>query len=108
MEEIKKTYYISLDERTVSKVSFAGRNEYEVYATPSDIARFEVLFDENHDRDLYYALIDIPFKPFAEGEVDEMREESEANIVDIYKFIYNFGTKETREKLKSLGYHHKD
>lgn len=106
MEKTKKTYYISLDKRTISKTSFADRDEYEVYTTLSDIARFEVLFDENHERDLYYALVDIPFKPFA--EVDEMREESEANIIDIYKFIYNFGTEETREKLKTIGYHHKD
>lgn len=104
MEEIKKTYYISLDERTVSKVSFADRNEYEVYATPSDIVRFKELLEENDDRESHFALVNIPFKPFSEVEVDEMREKSDATIIEAFEFIYKFGTKETREKLKEVGY----
>lgn len=104
MGEIKDSYYISLDKHTVSKVSIPGTVEYEVYATPSDIVRFKELLGENEDRDTSFALVNILFKPFDEVEVDRMRERSDTNLIKAFEFIYTFGTNETREKLKEVGY----
>lgn len=104
MAETKDLYYISLDKRRVSKVSVPDTVEYEVHATPSDIVRFKVLLEENDGRDGSFALFNMPLKPFAEVEVDEMRDESNDNLIKAYEFMYSFGTEETREKLKEVGY----
>ena len=66
MEAKKNVYYISLDKRSVSKVSKPDRMEYEVYATPEDIVRLEVLFKANDDEDFVFAVKYLNFKPFAE------------------------------------------
>lgn len=104
MEVEKNVYYISLDKKSVSKESVADTMEYEVYATPEDIVKFEGLLQSNDDKDFVFALKSIPFKPFAEKEVDEMREETDDNLMEAYEFIYTFGTEKTREKLKEIGY----
>lgn len=104
MEEKKKSYFISLAKRTVSDVSIPDTVEYEVITTPSQIVAFQSLLEENDSKDFIFAAKNIPFKPFAEGEVDEMRKESDDNLMEVYEFIYNFGTEETREKLKEVGY----
>lgn len=104
MEEKRKTYFISLDKRTVNKVSVPDTVEYEVKATPSEIVGFESILRDIDKNDFTYAAKNIPFKPFAEVEADEMRQESDDNLMEAFQFIYNFGTKETREKLKEIGY----
>lgn len=104
MEEKRKSYFISLDKRTVSEVSVPDTVEYEVIAKPSEIVMFESILRDNDSKDFTFAVKNIPFKPFAEGEVDEMRQESDDNIMEVYEFMYNFGTEETREKLKEVGY----
>lgn len=104
MTNKKDYYYISLVKGTVSKVSVPDTVEYEVYATPADIEKLNRLLEENHERDVSFAALNIPFKPFAEGEVDEMREKDDDNLDEVFKFLYTFGTDETREKLKEVGY----
>lgn|SRR5699024_508620 len=103
MEEKRKTYYISLDNKTVSKTN-TPETDYEVSATPTEIVKFENLLKENDDNDFVFAAKSIPFKPFAEGEVEGMREETHDNYMQAYQFIYKHGTEETREKLKEIGY----
>jgi|SRR5699024_6381455 len=104
MEEKKDYYYISLFKRTVSKVSVPDTVEYEVYAAPSDIEEFKRLLEDNHDRDFSFAAVNVPFKPFAEGEAEQMRAKSDDNLNKAFEFLYKFGTEETREKLKEVGY----
>lgn len=104
MENKKDYYYISLFKRTVSKVSVPDTVEYEVYATPSDIEKFERLLEDNHDRDFSFAAVNVPFKPFAEKEADQMRAKSDDNLIKAYEFLHEFGTEETRKKLKEVGY----
>ncbi|HLQ82305.1 MAG TPA: hypothetical protein VK121_00470 [Pseudogracilibacillus sp.] len=103
MEEQVKTYYISLDKRTVSEVSVPDTVEYEVRATPSQIVKFENILQDNDAKEFEFAIKNIPFKPFAEKEVDEMREESDDNVMAAYHFIYQYGTEETRKKIKEIG-----
>ena len=103
MEEQVKTYYISLDKRTVSEVSVPDTVEYEVRATPSQIVKFENILQDNDAKEFKFATKNIPFKPFAEKEVDEMREESDDNVMSAYQFIYQYGTEETRKKIKEIG-----
>lgn len=105
MEEKRKSYFISLSKRTVTNVSVPDADEYEVIATPSQIVGLESLMDDIDKSDYTFMAKNMPFKPFAEREVDEMRQESDDNLKEIYQFIYNFGTEETREKLKGIGYY---
>lgn len=104
MENKKDYYYISLVKGTVTEMSIPDTAEYEVYATPADIEKITKLLDENHDRDVSFAALNIPFKPFAEDEVDKMREKDDDNLTEVFEFLYKLGTQETREKLKEVGY----
>src|SRR5690625_6690202 len=103
MEEEKKTYYVSLSNRTISDVDTPDK-EFEVYAKPSEIVKFERLNQSNKENDFIFAAKTMPFKPFAEHEADEMREETHENYLEAYHFLYRHGTEETREKLKEIGY----
>ena len=103
MEEEKKTYYISLSNRTISDVD-TPEKEFEVYAKPSEMVKFERLIESNEENDFIFAAKTMPFKPFAEHEAEEMREETHENYMEAYHFLYKHGTEETREKLKEIGY----
>lgn len=104
MENKKDYYYISLAKGTISKVSVPDTVEYEVYATSSDIQRFNALLEENHERDISFVTKNVPFKPFAEDEADQMRAKNDNTLTEAFEFLYKFGTEETREKLKEVGY----
>jgi len=100
----RKAYFISLDKRTIKDVSVPDTTEYEVWITPDELKRFEMLFRESDKNDSWFALVDLPLKPFAEEEVDDMRREDHENLMKVYQFIYHYGTRETRRKLKEVGY----
>ena len=103
MEEEKKIYYISLSNRTISDID-TPEKEFTVYAKPSEMVKFERLIQSNKDNDFIFATKTMPFKPFAEHEAEEMREETHENYMEAYHFLYKHGTEETREKLKEIGY----
>ena len=103
MEEEKKIYYISLSNRTISDID-TPEKEFTVYAKPSEMVKFERLIQSNKENDFIFAAKTMPFKPFAEHEADEMREETRENYMEAYHFLYEHGTEETREKLKEIGY----
>ncbi len=103
MEEQRKTYYISLAKREVSEAN-TPEMEYEVYATATEMVKFEALMNANDDNEFFFAVKNLPFKPFAEREVEGLREETHDNNIHAYEFLYKFGTEETREKLKEIGY----
>lgn len=100
----RKAYFISLDKRTINDISVPDTMEYEVWITPDELKRFEALLRESEKNDSWFALVDLPLKPFAEDEVDEMRKEDHENLMQVYQFLFQYGTKETRRKLEEVGY----
>src|SRR5690625_7501707 len=103
MEEKKKTYYVSLSNRDISDID-TPETEYEVYVKPSEMVKFERLIQSNKENDFIFAAKTMPFKPFAEHEADEMREETRENYMKACHFIHEHGTEDARKKLKEIGY----
>src|SRR5699024_4676118 len=103
MEEKKKTYYVSSRKREISD-NDTPETDFEVNAKPSEMVKFQRLIQSQKENDFIFAAKTMPFKPFAEDEADEMREETRENYMEAYHFLYEHGTEETREKLKEIGY----
>lgn len=104
MTEERFYYYIPVDMRSVSDTSVATTNEYEVYATPSEITTFKQLINDIAEHNSIFALKSIPLKPFAEEEVDDMRKDDYDTLMKAYQFIHTYGTEETRKKVEEVGY----
>jgi|SRR5690625_729417 len=103
----RKSYFISLDKQRISEVSVPDTIEYEVYVTNDELETFRSLIRDNDHRDFWYAMSNIVFKPFEENEVDEMRKQDDDNLMKAYRFIYHYGTDETRQKLAEIGFNEK-
>jgi|GEM_PF-1448901 len=102
--ENKKTYFISLDKKTISEVSVPDTVEYEVYVTKEELEEFKSLIRENEQQEFSFATRNLLLKPFNEMEVDDMREESDDNLMKEFQFMYRHGTLETKEKLNEVGF----
>src|SRR5690625_3786306 len=102
MEEEKKIYYISLSNRTISDID-TPEKEFTVYAKPSEMVKCERLIQSNKENDFIFAAKTMPFKPFAEHEAVEMREETREKYMEAYHFLYEQGTEEKRENEKEIG-----
>lgn len=100
----RRAYYISLEKRTISEISVPDTTEYEVWVTPDELEFFNKLLKENDRNDFWFAMVNIPLKPFAEKEVDDMRKEDYDNLMKMYQFLYKYGTQETKRKLEEVGY----
>lgn len=100
----QSTYFISLDKQRISDISVPDTVEYEVYVTEEELVMFKELIRENEQRDFWYAMKNIIFKPFAEKEVDDMRQQDDENLMKAYQFIYQYGTQQTRRKLIEMGF----
>lgn len=104
MADERKRYFISLDKREVNEKDTPAAGDFEVYASPAEIERYRSYVEENSDIEKEYGSMMLPFKPLAQDKVDEMSEEMNENMMKEIEFIYDFGTDETREKLKEMGF----
>ncbi|MEI3609351.1 hypothetical protein [Pseudogracilibacillus sp. SO10305] len=100
----KKSYFISLDKESITKVSVDDTTEYEVIATEQEIKELEVLLRDNEHQNFWFAMRNLATKPFDEDEVEDIRQTEHDNLMEAYKFIYRFGTDETRRKLEEIGF----
>src|SRR5699024_2583041 len=90
--------------REVNEKDTPDAGDFEVYASPAEIERYRSYVEENSDIEKEYGSMMLPFKPLAQDKVDEMSEEMNENMMKEIEFIYDFGTDETREKLKEMGF----
>src|SRR5699024_11168545 len=97
-------YFISLYKREVNVKDTPAVGDFEVYASQAEIERYRCYVDENSDIEKEYGSMMLSFKPLAQDKVDEMSEEMNKNMMKEIEFIYDFGTDETREKLKEMGF----
>lgn len=101
----KKRYFISMDKGTITEVSIGDTTEYEVLANTEEITYFKSLLRDNERTDFWFAMRNIAFKPFDEEEPEKMRRRENDNILRAYQFLFDFGTPETKEKLRAIGFH---
>src|SRR5690625_5121532 len=77
---------------------------YKVYTSIAEIKRYRSYDKENNNIEKKNDSMMLPFKPLAQTKVDEISEEMNENMMKEIEFIYDFGTDETREKLKEMGF----
>jgi len=99
----KKSYFVSLDKETITEMSIPDTAEYEIRVTQEELEEFNVLLRKNKHENFWFAMRNLVFKPFAEGEVEGMREDMDENLMKAYRFLYEHGTMETKEKLAQAG-----
>lgn len=99
----KKSYFVSLDKETITEMSIPDTVEYEIRVTQEELEQFNVLLRRNKSENFWFAMRNLVFKPFAEGEVEGMREDMDDNLMKAYRFLYEHGTMETKEKLAQAG-----
>lgn len=100
----KKSYFISLDKERIDDISIPDTTEYEVLLTNEELEVIRQLIRDNDHRDFWYAMKNITFTSFNEEEVDDMRQEDDDNLMKTYKLIYQYGTEETKQKLRDMGF----
>src|SRR5690625_4713488 len=100
----KKSYFISLDKERIDDISIPDTTEYEVLLTNEELEVIRRLIRENDHRDFWYAMKNITFTSFNEEEVDDLRKEDDDNLMKTYKLIYRYGTEETKQKLRDMGF----
>lgn len=100
----KRSFFISLDKETVTEVSVPDTTEYEVLATREEIKSLEVLLRDNEHHNFWFAMRNLAVKPFAEEEVEDIRQKEHENLLNVYKFMYEHGTEETKRKLEEIGF----
>jgi len=99
----RKSYFVSLDKETITEMSIPDTAEYEILATQEELEEFRALLAKEKKENFWFAMRNIVFKPFAEGEVEGIREEMDENLMRAYRFLYEHGTMETKEKLAQAG-----
>lgn len=101
----RKPYFISIEKETVTEVSIGDTTEYEVLATYEEITYFKSLLRDNEEKNFWFAMRNIPFKPFNEEQPETMRRIEDDNILKAYQFIFDHGTPETKAQLREIGFH---
>lgn len=100
---LRKSYFVSLDKETITEMSIPDTAEYEIIVTQEELEQFKMLLRSNESDDFWFAMRNLVFKPFAEDEVEGMREDMDDNLMRVYQYLYNFGSMETKEKLIATG-----
>lgn len=101
--DTRKSYFVSLDKETITEISIPDTAEYEIVVTQEELEQLRILMSRNGNENFWFAMRNLIFKPFAEGEVESMRETMDENLMSIYQFLFDYGTNETKEKLASAG-----
>lgn len=98
---IKKQYFVSVNSGDISEVPIPDEGQFEIIATSEEIKNIQYLFnqmDEETKSGLKYLA-----RPFNEQKVDEKRAQNEKDLIQVYQLLFEYGTRETKENIKSFG-----
>jgi hypothetical protein len=97
----KKTYYVSVQAGTVLEDMEAAPFEFVIEATPKELDKLQVLFEEKDEAD------DDTFTrgmtPAIPYHQDVQNDAYDASLKRVYRYIYELGTPETRKHIESMG-----
>lgn len=99
----KKSYFVSLDKQTITRVSVPDTTEYEVLLNSAELTMFKALIS-NYDDGVWSTMENIVFKPFDENNGDLMSKQEDDNLIEVYHYMYRYGTDATRTKLAEIGF----
>lgn len=99
----KKTYYVTVDTQDIREMSLPENGvEYEIYATPKEVEEIKMLFNgkDQNEKDASKYIV---CKPFDEWGADDERNNYDDHVITIYRKLYQFGAKKTKDKIDELG-----
>lgn len=97
----RKKYFISIERESITETPVDDTTEYEIDATDEEVEKLEELFQkkDKHEKKAVKFLA----KPFNEWGADDEREAYDTYLTDIFKYMYELGTPQTKQKIKSIG-----
>ncbi|WP_166238513.1 hypothetical protein [Paenibacillus turpanensis] len=96
----KKKYYVSVQAGTVMENQGDSSYELEIEATPKEVEDLQELFEGQswvNERAFWRAHV-----PGVEYHHDAVNDYYDDYLVEIYRKIYELGTRETREHIQSM------
>ncbi len=97
----KKTYYVSVQANSVLEEQGAAAFEFEIEATPEEVAELSELFEQKlgvEDANFWRA-----HTPYLQYHDDQENDEYDYFLREIYRMLHKLGTKETREHIERMG-----
>jgi hypothetical protein len=97
----KKTYYVSVQARTVMENQGDAAYELEIHATPENIEKLTSLFEEmgDYDHDAFLKAHRYTF-PY---NIDPENDGYDYYLREVYQFLYDLGTPESRRHIEEAG-----
>lgn len=97
----KKTYYISVQGRSLLDDPEAAAYEWSIEATPEEADYLSHMLEQIREKEestfLAYTY------PWPDTPADEVNMSYQSNLDDLYREIYRLGTVETREQMMNSG-----
>ncbi|MFC3040318.1 hypothetical protein ACFOGI_08620 [Virgibacillus xinjiangensis] len=98
----KKQYFVTIDTEEIREVSIPDSGiEFEIEATEGQVEELRHLFIKRNQNAVNAS--NYVHKPFDEWGADEERASYNKHMVEVYRKVYELGTKETKEKISELG-----
>lgn len=95
----KKHYYVSVSGKSV-ETEPSRTEQLQVMATESEINHLQSLLDsEKHNDDYTAQRAPIPYKS---ADHDPATDQFNDNLIEVYRAIYQLGTEETKQHIRSL------
>lgn len=96
----KQKYYVSVQAGTIMSNQGEAAYELEIKATPEEIEKLKELFEERTGfDDLSFFRAHLPGIPY---HLDEENDGHDYYLASIYRMIYDLGTQETQEFIKTM------
>lgn len=97
----KQRYYVSVQAGTVMLNQGDAAYELEIEATEEEVLALQKLFEQLNASEFdTFIRAHIPAVPY---HYDRENDVYDAHLKKIYELIYQLGTKETKEHIKSMG-----
>lgn len=100
MSDERKTYYVSVGAGQVLEDKEAAAFEFEIRASEEELNRLQELFEELSSAD-EAAMFHFP-RQLTTLSLDEMNEQYQQKLQEIYRLLHELGTEETKRHIESI------
>ncbi|WP_108671691.1 hydrolase [Peribacillus acanthi] len=98
---MKNIYYVDIKSGEILKQPIQEGGHFTVYATDEEFAKLKALFEQNYSAELKtFVRAQTPFKEYHKDKEDKQYDEI---MINIYRYLYVLGDKETKSHIESMG-----
>ncbi|MGD7044354.1 hydrolase [Jeotgalibacillus proteolyticus] len=101
MDDMKKTYYVSVARGEINRSGEYSPYEFVVDATDDQISKLRYLFDQNNDIGFDSAVR--AQTPYVQYHDDEPNRQQDSVLVEIYSYIHEIGDEAAVKHIESMG-----